>query len=305
MNIKRFKIPAFLIVFVMSIMFCGYTKEYDEYQSKVYDDAGLFTEYEIDELQEMCVSSANQTKLDVVVATINDSQGKSSMVYADDFYDDMGFGYDQGGSGLILLMDMDNREIYISTEGIAIQYFNDNDIDNVLDDLYDYMVSEDYYNAAVTFIDDVNSHVSRINNSYYEDVESWFKGNYTDYEDFEKDEKNRDTNKYRDYTNFEEESQEIIFANPLIDLLIAAVVSIIIVLCMTSKSKSRMTVNANTYMNRNKFNIHRSMDTYLRTTVSKTKIQSSSGSSHHSGHSGGSHHRSSSGRSHGGGGRKF
>lgn len=286
MNIKRFKIPAFLIVFVMSIMFCGYTKEYDEYQSKVYDGAGLFTEYEIDELQKKCVSSAKQTKLDVVVATINDSQGKSSMVYADDFYDDMGFGYDQGGSGLILLMDMDNREIYISTEGIAIQYFNDNDIDNVLDNLYNYMVSEDYYNAALTFINEVNSHVSRINNYYYDDVESWFDGDYTDYEDFEED------------------SHESIFANPLIDLSAAAVVSTIIVLCMTSKSKSRMTVNANTYMNRNKFNIHRSMDTYLRTTVSKTKIQSSS-SGGGSGHSGGSHHRSSSGRSHGGGGRKF
>ena len=285
MNAKRFKISAILIVFVMSMMFCGYTEVYNEYQSKVYDDAGLFTEYEIDELEEMCINSAMQTKLEVVVATINDSQGKSSMVYADDFYDDMGFGYDQGASGLILLMDMDNREIYISTAGIAIEYFNDNDIDNELDDLYDFMVSEDYYNAAVTFINDVNSHVSYINNQYYDDVELWFEGDYTDYKEFEED------------------NHKSIFANPFIDLGIAIVVSTIIVICMTSKSKSGMTVNANTYINKNKLNIHSSMDTYLRTSVTKTKIQSSSGGG--SGHSGGSHHRSSSGRSHGGGGRKF
>lgn len=286
MNIKRFKISALLIVFVMSMAFCGYTKEYNDYQSKVYDEAGLFTEYEISKLQEMCVSSAMQTKLDVVVATINDSKGKSPMVYADDFYDDMEFGYDQGASGLILLINMDNREIYISTAGIAIEYFNDDDIDNVLDDLYNYMTSEDYYNAAVTFINDVNSHVSYINNRYYQNVKPWFDGDYTDYEEFEEDKHNT------------------IFANPLIDLGIAVAVSIIIVLCMTSKSKSRMTVNANTYINKNKLNIHRSMDTYLRTSVTKTKVQSSS-SGGGSGHSGGSHHRSSSGRSHGGGGRRF
>lgn len=287
---KRYKILAFFIVSVMSMMICGYTKEYDGTQDKVYDLAMLFTEGQIEELQQMCVKCAKGTKLDVGIVTTNDAQGKSSMAYADDFYDDMGFGYDNGASGIIMLIDMDNREVYLSTAGIAIGYFNDDDIDDVIDNLYGYITSGDYYNAAVSFIEDVERHVSYINNAYPDGVESWFDGDYTDYNDFE-----------NDYGALRKEKS--IFAYPLADFFIAAFGSLIIVLIMCMNSKSKMTAGANTYINRDKLNVRRSMDTYLRTTVTKTKIQSSSGSS--GGHSGGSHHRSSSGRSHGGGGRKF
>lgn len=285
MNTKRFKISVLFIVAAVYMMFCGYTKQFDETQNKVYDDAQLFTADEIDTLQKMCVGSAEGTKLDIAVATVDDTNGKSSMKYAEDFYDDNGLGYDQGASGLILLIDMDNREIYISTAGIAIQYFNDDDIEDILTDLDDYMAYGDYYNAAVTYVNDVVSHVSYINDRYYSDVEPWFEGDYEDFKDYE------------------DAPGKTIFANPLIDLLIALAISAVIVAIMSFNSKSKMTVDANTYINRNEFDIHRSMDTYLRTSVTKHKI-SSSGSSG-SGHRSGSHHRSSSGRSHGGGGHRF
>lgn len=307
MNIKRFKISALLIVSVLSIVFCGYTNVYDGSQSKVYDEALLFTEDEKDELQKMCVESAESTKLDVVVATIDDSEGKSSMVYADDFYDDMGFGYDQGASGLIMLIDMDNREIYISTAGIAIEYFNDNDIDNILTDMDDFMASADYFDAAVMFINDVNNHVKYINSKYYDDVKPWFDGNYYDYAEFE-DDTNINNEHYNDYETFEDDTNVSILQYPLIDFIIAVFISLVIVTFMIAQRKSKMTVNSDTYMNKNSLEIHKSSDIYLRTSVSKTKIQSSSshsGGSHHRSSGGGSHHRSSSGRSHGGGGHKF
>lgn len=133
--------------------------EFEENQSKVYDGAGLFTEEEINNIQVMCINSAKQTELDVMIVTTDDAEGKSSEEYADDFYDNMKFGYDQMASGILFLIDMDNREYYISTAGKAIEYFNDDILEDMINSLHDYMVSGDYYTASEAFITAVTNFV--------------------------------------------------------------------------------------------------------------------------------------------------
>ncbi len=304
---KKYSIAALLMVCLMYIMLCGYTNEYDSNENKVYDNAGLLTEDQISELQSKCVSVAEKTKLDVVILTTNDAEGKNSTAYADDFYDENGFGYDQGGSGIMMLIDMDKRNVWLSTKGIAIEYFNDDDIDDVLDDVFRYMGEDNrrYDMVCDTFLDDVSEHVDEINSKYYSDVKPWFEGNYTDYEDY------RHSN---DYVKIEEMRQNNngyvrrnIFSSVFVDLCVSIVVALVVVLIMSYSQKSKMTADGNTYMNKNDLIIHGSRDMFLRTTVTKTKIERDSGGSGHSGggHSGGSTHRSSSGSSHGGGGRSF
>ncbi len=280
---------SFLIIGLIYVMLCGYTSVFDENASKVYDDAGLLEESEIEDLQKHCVSAAKQMKLDIGIVTTEDTQGKSTMAYADDFYDYNGFGYDQGYSGLIFLIDMQNREFYISTCGIAIQYFNDADIESILSALDEPMGNHDYYGAADTFIDKAVQHVRKINREYASEVDPWFEEDYTDYED------------YKEAHDFDNERKVNILSNIFADIGIAMVVSAIIVLIMASGSKAKMTANANTYLNNNKLKIHHQSDIFLRTTVEKHKIESSDGG----GHGGGSSHHSSSGRSHGGGGHSF
>ena len=261
---KKYSIAALLMVCLMYIMLCGYTNEYDSNENKVYDNAGLLTEDQISELQNKCVSVAEKTKLDVVILTINDAEGKTSTAYADD-------------------------------------------IDDVLDDVFRYMGEDNrrYDMVCDTFLDDVSEHVDEINSKYYSDVKPWFEGNYTDYEDY------RQSN---DYVKIEEMRQNNngyvrrnIFSSVFVDLCVSIVVALVVVLIMSYSQKSKMTADGNTYMNKNDLIIHGSRDMFLRTTVTKTKIERDSGGSGHSGggHSGGSTHRSSSGSSHGGGGRSF
>ena len=103
----------------------------------VYDFAELLEneealEAEIAELRE-------RWTIDVVIVTTDDAHGKSSMEYADDFFDYNGFGYDKPmGDGVLFLIDMDNRQIWISTCGKAIIYFTDSRIDEALDDIIEY-----------------------------------------------------------------------------------------------------------------------------------------------------------------------
>ena len=57
-------------------------------------------------------------------------------------------------SGILFLIDMDNRELYISTNGQMIRYMTDSRIDDVLDDVYNYAADADYYGAAAAFLTD-------------------------------------------------------------------------------------------------------------------------------------------------------
>lgn len=180
-------ILSILLIGLIYIMLCGYTKIYDESDTKVYDDADLLEKTEEKELEEKCIKAAKKMKLDIGIVTTDDTEGKSTMEYADDFYDENKFGFDAGNSGLILLIDMQNREFYISTCGIAIQYFNDDDIEDVLTALDEPMAEHDYYLAAETFVDKAVEHVKYINKNYLSEVKPWFDGDYKDYTDYAND----------------------------------------------------------------------------------------------------------------------
>lgn len=116
--------------------------------SGVYDDAGLFYDTEVTTLQMELDDLCSQTGWDAAVVTTDDAVGVSSTVYADDFYDDLGFGDD----GILYLLDMDNREIYISTAGEAAEYLTDSRIDNMLDSAVEYASNGSYYDAMYTQI---------------------------------------------------------------------------------------------------------------------------------------------------------
>lgn len=75
------------------------------------------------------------------------------MAYADDFYDDNGIGCGPNNDGLLLLIDMDNRKVWITTTGGAIDLFTDAHIDTLLDDeVMPHMEDSDYYGAADAFL---------------------------------------------------------------------------------------------------------------------------------------------------------
>lgn len=123
-----------------------------ESTEKVYDYAGLLTESEEEELYNQILEYIQTYNMDMVVVTTNENNKSSSMAYADDFYDYNGFGIGEDNSGLLFLIDMDKRNMWISTTGKAIELYNDVRIDNILDYTYNKIVDEDYFGCASEFI---------------------------------------------------------------------------------------------------------------------------------------------------------
>lgn len=127
------------------------TPKVDETE-KIYDFAELLTPSEEEELYIEIEKFIEKYKLDMVIVTINENNKGSSTNYADDFYDYNDFGIGQQNNGVLFLIDMDTRTMWISTTGKAIKVYSDSKIDSILDYTYNKISIQDYYGCASEFI---------------------------------------------------------------------------------------------------------------------------------------------------------
>lgn len=242
---------------------------------KVYDFADLLTDEEEDKLYQEVNSFISQTGYDLAVVTTNDNNKRSEVEYADDFYDYNDFGKNSTRDGLLLLIDMTNRKVYISTTGNAIVMYNSR-IDSIIDAGYDYLTSGDYYNTFSKMIE---------KQEYYFDLGP--------------DERDSKTIIIDEYGN----ASYIKYMPYGLIGFISGIVTLIFSIVMYNKSKLKLKVGSTISYMKDK-NITKKQDNLVNTVVTHTLRYSdtSSGGGHSSG---GGFHSSSSGSSHGGGGRSF
>ena len=119
---------------------------------KIYDYAKLIPDDKEKEIYNMIKKFISKYNMDMAIVTINENPKSSSMGYADDFYDYNDFGVGVNKNGLLFLIDMDNRKMWISTTGKAIEIYNDKRIDAILDYTYDKISKKDYSGCAEQFI---------------------------------------------------------------------------------------------------------------------------------------------------------
>ena len=113
---------------ILNIPVCAEEIPQDRQLPRLVDDADLLTDSEEQELNTELDEISEKQQCDVVVVTENSLDGKSAQDYADDFFDAIA----ENGDGVALLIDMPNREICISTGGIAIRYLTDARIEDIL-----------------------------------------------------------------------------------------------------------------------------------------------------------------------------
>lgn len=176
---KSFLLTALTLCFLaLTALPCSAAYE----KQLVYDLADILTDEEEAELQVRAASLAEEQQADIVLLTTADSKGKSAQEYADDFYDDNGFGYGaEYGPGVLCLIDMDGREVAISTggdtESRVINAFTEDEIENVLDRMFEHLPDGDYYGAFLSFI----SATEGVLNGG--DTDDYYYGGY-DYDDY-------------------------------------------------------------------------------------------------------------------------
>lgn len=140
------------ILFVMVVLIVSSVTVFAD-KALVFDDAMLFDQEEIISLEEEANLLSKSYNMDIVIVTTDDAMGKTSREYADDFFDYNGFGVGDNYDGILFLIDMDNRETYISTSGMGIKYLTDERRESILDGVFDNGLADgDYYGATLGFL---------------------------------------------------------------------------------------------------------------------------------------------------------
>ncbi len=123
---------------------------------RIYDQAGLFTSSEKKALSGSAEALASKMDMDVAIVTTLYNSGTAEE-YAEWFYYDNELGTGKNEDGVLFLIDMANRELYVMTAGQMIRYLTDSRIETILDDAYEYASKGDYYDTAKSFLTDVET----------------------------------------------------------------------------------------------------------------------------------------------------
>ena len=117
----------------------------------VVDQAGLLSNSEVQTLENRAASISLAHGCEVIILTVNGTGGKSPRDYADDYYVDHDYGFGTDRSGIMLLLDMEERDWYIATRGIAIDAFHDDPTDFLVSRFLSDLSNGSYYDAFRTY----------------------------------------------------------------------------------------------------------------------------------------------------------
>ena len=211
---------------------------------KIVDNADILTDYEESKLETIAQSLANEYDMDVVILTEDSIGLKNITDYADDYFDYKGYGIGPKHSGVLLLLDMEEREWAISTCGDTINALTDYGQEQIMDEVLEYLGDDEYYDGFRTYLD--------LLDEYFEA-----------YENGDPIDKKRDL-------------FDIVF-DLIVALGIGAVAGFITITVMKSGMKTaKPQRGAQSYVRQDSFKLNKQRDMFLYTNTTRTRRQSSS-----------------------------
>lgn len=236
---------------------------------RVFDDADVLSDKEEEKLRRLIAKREKQTGCDIVLVTLNEPleeyaraiepgviSSEYVRVYAEQCWENTGFGYDKPDGDGVILVDNWSREddgmihTWLCTTGRAYDAYYVEDVDHLLDNVYRY-IEKDPYRAYKAYV-----------NTFYHDMMG-----------------------IRAFH---------ISVPGYIPWLIGIITSVLFIGGNWRPKKGKKTTTANTYVEGRQPVFRVSQDRFLRKSVTSHKIQSSSGGGGggggHSHGGGGGHH---------------
>lgn len=279
---KRFVmlILAAVLMTLMTAAVCAETP-------RLVDNAGLLSSSEASALEELLDDYSAQYNLDIAVLTSYGTEyGMSTQDYCEYFFEN-NYGVGEELDGVILYINMSEREWQIATSGKAITALTDYGLEYIEDQMINDLSDGYYYDAFKSYADSCAELLKIAESGEPYDVQ-----NGEDYASEGLVSDTRTKSRYPFGTNL------------LISLVFGFIAALVGVTSMKAQLKSvGMQRGASNYVRRGSFNITQSKDIYLYRNVTRTARPKETSSSHGSG--GSTIHHSSSGHSFGGRGGKF
>lgn len=114
---------------------------------RVFDNCELFTEQEIEQLENKILLLYKQCGVDFAILTTDDFVARNREAYLEFLYYDLEMGVGQKKSGAIIQMDMKERYFQIMAFGSVDDAF-EKDFDAYTTTVCEYLAKDDYFGAA-------------------------------------------------------------------------------------------------------------------------------------------------------------
>lgn len=204
----------------------------------IFDHAGLLSAEEKASLSAQAAELGAKRETDFIIITLNGTSGKDIVEYVGDFYDETAPGYDKPhGNAAIIAIDLAERDVFLAGFGKAETYLNDRRLDQIRLKITPKLSAGQYGAAFGQFLELAHDYMG-----------------------------------YKPGVN-----PENILFKLWFQLAVAIGVAAVTVGIMAYRSGGRVTVNANTYLDKSRSRIIRQTDHFVNKTVSRTKIERSSG----------------------------
>ena len=225
--------------------------------SRLVDDAQLLDQTEASQVEAELDEISTKHDMDIVIVTVDSIRWQSPMAYADDYYDNNGYGPD----GILLLVSLEDRDWWVSTTGYGITVVTDAGLQYMSERFVPYLSDGEYAQAFLEFARLCGELIAQAN-----------------------------TGDPYDSHNLPKEPFSV-GINLVIALVIGLVVGWIVTAVMKGQLKTvRQQVRADAYITADSLQLTHSRDIFLYTHIDRReKPKQSSGSSTHTSSSGASH----------------
>lgn len=157
---KKRKLSIGIIALCLLVLFCGLgTGEAvqnvwaETSLPRVSDGADLLTVDQEAQIEDKLDEISEKQQCDVVIVTTESLDGKPAEAYADDYFDENGYGIGSDYSGILFLISMDERKWAISTYGYGMVAFTDEGQEYIMEQCLSYLSDGEFYEAFTRFAD--------------------------------------------------------------------------------------------------------------------------------------------------------
>nr|WP_240636646.1 TPM domain-containing protein [Paenibacillus silvae] len=205
-----------------------------ENKNLIYDEANLLSEQDRNELNTLANQYSAERQTDLIIYTTNNDEHKDEKLLTEEFYDDRAPGYDKPhGNTVILTLDMYHRKMYVAGFYKGEEYVDNSRADKITAKIASELTDGNYRMAFKKFL----------NLSYeYLDLKPGV-------------------------------NPDNILFKTWFQVAASLAVGGIVVGVMMYRSGGRVTVNRSTYEDSENSHVIDRQDRYIRTTVTKRKIE--------------------------------
>lgn len=162
---KRIVLILLSCLFVIATLGLQVKALENETSDRIHDFAQLLSTSEYQELENIILETSQRQEFDIAILTQNDIDSPIQE-YGDYMFEYFDYGFGENKDGVLLVVDMNKRDVCIITHGFGTSVYSDAIIEEVLDEVIPFLTEGEYLKAFKTFVEKTDEYLDMSKTSH-------------------------------------------------------------------------------------------------------------------------------------------